>query len=135
MRKRSRPTTKADETPEFQAFWAVWQPYMNQNDGRGSARDEFFRHVEEYGADPQDIVDGAKWFIRSGGQQTKGPDGRPIRLHAQTWLNRRAYEDFAEKERSHQISEAQVPVRQNVVPFVPGQTAFLKEFNARKSGA
>lgn len=96
MRQRARPTTKADETPEFVAFWDTWRARMNRNDGRGSARDEFFRHVEEFGADPQDIVDGAKWFHFNGGN-----DG-DYRVHAQTWLNRRAYEDGGEAWRSYQ---------------------------------
>ena len=93
--KRARPTTKADETPEFKAFCDIWQPHMHRNDGRGAARDEFFRHVEDRGADPQDIVDGAAWFIRSGGQGE-------YKCHAQTWLNRCAYEDSCEKERDYQ---------------------------------
>lgn len=96
MRTRARHVTKADETDEFKAFWAIWQPVMNKNDGRGSARDEFFRHVEEYGVDPHDIVDGARWFVRSGGNKGE------YKLHAQTWLNRMAYEDGCEKEREYQ---------------------------------
>ena len=107
--RRARPTSKADETPEFQAFWAIWQPHMNKHDGRGAARDEFFRHIEERGADPQDIVDGAAWFIRDGGQ-------REFKCHAQTWLNRCAYEDGAEAERKHQ---AKLADRTNVVSMKP----------------
>lgn len=96
MRQRARPTTKADETPQFVEFWEqVWKPVMNPNDGRGAARDEFFRHVEEYGADPRDLIDGARWFVRKGGN-------KDWKLHAATWLNRRAYEDFAEMERAYQ---------------------------------
>lgn len=132
MRSRARPITKADETPEFQAFWKIWQPYMNQNDGRGSARNEFFRRVEEFGADPQDIIDGAAWFIRSGGQQAIGSDGRPIRLHAQTWLARGAYEDACEKERAHQAGQAER--QSNVVKINTPKSAWLREYEAKRSG-
>lgn len=116
-RKRSRPTTKADETPEFVLFWDAWRPRMNANDGRGSARDEFFRHVE-VGADPMDMVDGARWFMRSGGNTGTDQHGRPVRLHAQTWLNRRAYEDGAEQERAHQRRQAEKAAQgNNVMPL------------------
>lgn len=108
--KRARPTSKTDETPEFKAFWDIWQPHMHKNDGRGSARDEFFRHIEERGADPQDIVDGAAWYIRSGGQ------GEKSTCHAQTWLNRCAYEDGADKERQFKARQAD---RTNVVAMKP----------------
>lgn len=124
--KRARPTTKADETPEFQAFWAIWQPHMHKNDGRGAARDEFFRHVEERGADPQDIVDGAAWFIRSGGQGE-------FKCHAQTWLNRCAYEDGAEKERAFKAKQED---RSNVVPISKPisnyRPSFLQKWEAQK---
>lgn len=131
--KRARPTTKADETPEFQAFWAIWQPHMHKNDGRGSARDEFFRHVYERGADPQDIVDGAAWFIRSGGQKEVGYDGKLIKCHAQTWLNRCAYEDGAEKERQFKARQAD---RTNVVSMKPVtnyKPDFLRRYEQKQS--
>lgn len=126
--KRARPMTKADETPEFQAFWAIWQPHMHKNDGRGSARDEFFRHVEVRGADPQDIVDGAAWYIRSGGQ------GEKSTCHAQTWLNRCAYEDGAEKERQYQATLQEraanvVPMRAATSDYKP---KFLREFERKQ---
>lgn len=103
MRTRARPTAKSDETPEFKTFWEeVWRPHMNPNDGRGAARDEFFRHVELYGADPQDLVDGARWFIFQGGNQKRAHDGSLIQQHASSWLNKRAYEDGAEQWREYQ---------------------------------
>lgn len=121
MRARARPTTKADETPEFQAFWAIWRPHMNPNDGRGAARDEFLRHVELYGAEPQDIVDGAAWFIRSGGNQKRASDGGLIQSHASSWLNKRAYEDGCEQERAFQRRQAERQQREtattNVTPI------------------
>lgn len=97
--------TKADETPEFKTFWEeIWLDIMNPNDGRGSARDEFFRHVDE-GADPQDIVDGARWFRFNGGN-------KEFKQHASTWLNKRAYEDGAMLWRKH---VAGISERSNVV--------------------
>lgn len=115
--KKARPTSKADETAEFLAYWAVWQPHMHKNDGRGSARDEFFRQVEELRADPQDIADGAAWYIRNRGPEDWMP-------HAATWLYRRAYEDGAEKEREFRAKLAErqsdqkniVPMRRTEIP-------------------
>lgn len=125
--KKARPTTKADETTEFLAFWECWKPIMHKNDGRGSARDEFFRHVEERGADPQDIVDGARWFVRNGGNAE-------YKLHAQTWLNRRAYEDGAESERAYQASL--IERSENVIQIKPAKkTAFLEQWERERGQA
>ncbi len=130
MRQRAaRTTTKADESPEFVAFWDAWRKVMNKNDGRGSARDEFVRHVEVYGAEPQDIVDGAVWFIRQGGNSE-------FKLHAQTWLNRRAYEDGAEMERSYQaklVERQQQSEQPKVVQMPQKQTAFMREWAKRQA--
>lgn len=96
----SRRTTKADECPAFLRFWDAWRKHMNRNDGRGAARDEFVRHVERYGADADDIADGAMWFLHNGG------NSGDYKVHAQTWLNRRAYEDGAELWRAYQARQA-----------------------------
>lgn len=88
-------TTKADETPEFVAFWDAWRPFMRQTDGRGDARDTFFKHVWA-GVDPRDIVDGAKCFLRT----LKERDYIPL---AASWINKRAYEDLAMQERAYQL--------------------------------
>lgn len=124
---KARPTTKADETPEFVEFWETWRPVMNKNDGRGSARDEFFKHVHQLGADPKDIVDGAKWFVRSGGNSE-------WKLHAQTWLNRRAYEDGAENERAYREKERTRQQRpQNVVAIRSNyKPKFLQDWEGRE---
>lgn len=136
MRARARPTTKADETPEFQAFWTLWRPHMNPNDGRGAARDEFIRHVELYGAAPQDIVDGAAWFIRSGGNQKRASDGGLIQSHASSWLNKRAYEDGCEQERTYQARMAEQAQRvDNVTPIraqLP-ENHFSRQWERRKA--
>lgn len=135
MRARARPTTKADETLEFKTFWEeVWRPHMNPNDGRGAARDEFFRHVELYGADPADLVDGARWFIFQGGNQKRAHDGSLIQQHASSWLNKRAYEDGAEQWRAYQqrLQEQQSNVVQ-IAPRPQGKTLFLQRYEQQKS--
>lgn len=110
---KARPTTKADETAEFVEFWECWRPYARHTDGRGSARDEFCRHVEQYKADPQDLVDGAKWFLLT----MKEGDREFVPLAA-SWLNRRAYEDGAEMWRARQakLNAARSPAP-NVIPI------------------
>lgn len=128
MRTKAKPITMADETPEFKAFWEIWKPIKNTNDGRGSARDEFFRHVEEYGVNPHDIVDGARWYVRNGGNAV-------FKLHAKTWLNRRDYEDGCESERQYQ---ARIQERKdNVVPMAvrPAKSKWLTEYEARQNGS
>jgi hypothetical protein len=85
---------------------------MNRNDGRGAARDEFTRHVERYGVDPADIADGALWFLHKGGNKGE------YKVHAQTWINRRAYEDGADDWRKLQASIAARQTQAgNVVPI------------------
>lgn len=114
MRSKARKTTKADETPEFVEFWdGIWRKHARETDGRGSARDEFFRHVEG-GADPQDILDGARCFIRK--MAAKGFDYIPL---AASWLNKMAYEDLCQDERDHQerVNAAQQRRSENVVPI------------------
>ncbi len=92
-------TTKADETPEFVEMWEAWRPHMHPNDGRGDARMVFCQHVRFLKADPADIRDGAKWFIRN----LKAGQWMP---HCGTWINRCAYEDGAIEERKMQAREA-----------------------------
>lgn len=108
-------TTKADETPEFVEFWNTWKPHARHTDGRGDARDTFVKHCRA-GADPRDIVDGAKYFIRT----MKERDREYIPLAA-SWINKRAYEDMAEAERAIQqrVIERQKAAAPNVVTLQP----------------
>ena len=48
----------------FPEFWATWLPIKRRNDGRGEARATFAKHIK-LGADPQDIIDGASWYVRN----------------------------------------------------------------------
>jgi hypothetical protein len=129
--KAARPVPKSEETPDFIEFWNVWRPHMNQFDGRGDARKWFFHHIRELGADPRDMVDGARWFIRGGGNQGIGQDGKPVRIHAGSWLNKSAYEDGAEQERAYQQRSQERP--QNVVAIRSNyKPKFLQEWEGRE---
>lgn len=111
-------TTKRDETEEFVSFWNLWRPLARHTDGRGDARDTFFQHIRA-GVDPQDIVDGARCFLRTMSER----DREYIPL-ASSWLNKRAYEDLAEQERAHQARVLESERRRaqdmtNVVQITP----------------
>jgi hypothetical protein len=89
---------KSDETPEFKIFWEdIWRAHARHTDGRGLARDAFVKHIRN-GADPQDIIDGARYFFRS----MKDKDREFVPLSA-TWINRMSYEDLAALERAYQL--------------------------------
>lgn len=103
-------------TPEptgFADFWAVWLPMARHTDGRGLARETFRRHVLN-GAEPQDIIDGAKWFIRSMSDR----DRQYVPLSS-TWINREAYLDLCHKERAYQARLAGMEQSANVVSMKP----------------
>ena len=104
-------STKADETDEFREFWDGWRKFARETDGRGDARDCFLKHIRQ-GADPHDIVDGARYFLRT----LKDKAFIPL---AASWMNKRAYEDHAEAEREYQkrLQERSKP-QQNVVQMV-----------------
>lgn len=88
-------STKAHETPEFVEFWELWRKHARDTDGRGDARDTFIEHVSR-GADPADIVAGAKWFLA---HVLRDKDFIPL---AATYLNKRGYEDHAEQYRAYE---------------------------------
>lgn len=104
-------STKAHETPEFVEFWESWRPMSRETDGRGDARDTFLEHVKR-GADPMDIVHGAKWFLRN----LKDRDFIPL---ASSWMNKRSYEDQAEEYRAYEARRQERLRAQsdNVVPI------------------
>lgn len=104
-------STKAHESPEFVEFWESWRPHARETDGRGDARDTFLEHVKR-GANPLDIVDGAKWFLRN----LKDRDFIPL---ASSWMNKRSYEDQAEEYRAYEARRQERLRSQsdNVVPI------------------
>ena len=93
----------AEQEPEgFSQYWAVWLPIARRNDGRGLAREAYRKHILN-GAEPQDIIDGAAWYVRSLTER----DREYVPLSA-TWLNRCAYEDLCLKERAWQARSGNV---------------------------
>lgn len=110
-------TCKANETPEFIAYWNIWQPQSRNTDGRALARETFRKQVLR-GADPQDIVDGAAWFLRNLSERTK--DYVPL---SSTWLNREGWDGLCEKEREYRARMEQASqAQENVVQIRPVQT-------------
>lgn len=87
---------KEQEPEGFPDFWSEWRPFMRKNDGRGEARATYRKHILA-GAEPTDIIDGAKAYLRSLTEREK-----PYIPLAATWLNREAYADWAEHEREYQ---------------------------------
>lgn len=104
--------TKAQEHARFTEFWEdIWRPNMRHTDGRGDARKAFNKHMD-MGADPQEIIDGARGFFRF----MKDDDRKFVPLVA-SWLNKEAYVDWAEREREFQAKKAEREARENVVPI------------------
>lgn len=122
MKPHARPAYKSDETPEFREFWEkIWRPIASEYDGRALARDRFFFHVWFRDANPQDIVDAARYYERNGGNREK-------KLLAANWLDRGRYEDDAERERDFQRRSAELASKpSNITTFPKGQTAFLRQ--------
>lgn len=107
------------ESPEFVEFWTIWKPIRNANDGRLDAKDGFNKMIAA-GADPRDIIDGARWRARN------PPEFRP---HAKTWINKGAWIDDCEREREFQARQSESPKVVNMQAARPaGKSAFLREY-------
>jgi len=91
---------KRPEPEGFPEFWAIWLPIKNRNDGRNYARVTFAKWVKA-GIDPQDIIDGVRFYTRN------LPVDHKYKLHASTWLNRGVWEDDCIKERKFQAMLAE----------------------------
>lgn len=110
--------TKTRQEPEgFADFWSIWRPHARHTDGRGLARDAFTKHVRA-GANPQDIIDGARHFFRT--MKEKDREFVPL---SSTWLNRCSYEDLAEVERAYQLRVG--AGNSNVVRSFPDRAEYI----------
>ena len=92
---------KRPEPEGFPEFWEeIWLPIKRRNDGRADARDGYGKLLKQ-GAEPQDIIDGARWYVRN---LPKGYEYVPL---AKTWMNRGVWEDDCIKERKFQAMLAE----------------------------
>lgn len=87
----------------FIAFWTIWRGHCRKTDGRGKARPAWLQMIGA-GADPQDIIDGAVWYLRNMSER----DAPYIPL-ASSWLRSERWADDCEQERAFQarLAEAQ----------------------------
>lgn len=109
---------------DFHRFWLIWRDKCRKTDGRGKARPAWDQMVEA-GAPPDDIIDGASWFLRNMSER----DAPYIPLAA-SWIRSERWADDCELERTYQqrLQEKQ----SNVVSIGPrGQTAFLKSWGGQ----
>lgn len=101
-----------EAAPEgFETFWAIWRPVMRNTDGKGLAREAYRKQLLR-GADPQDIIDGASWFVRNLSEKTR--DYVPL---SATWLNRETYDGLCDKEREFKDRIESSQAQQNIVPI------------------
>ena len=112
------------EPDGFPEFWSIWRPFARKTDGRGLARETFAKHVRA-GADPQDIINGAAWFLRT----LKERDREFIPLSA-TWMNRGTYEDDCILEAKRIEAIQQPREASNVVEMVPAAPRATEEERA-----
>lgn len=116
---------KLHEPEGFCDFWAAWMPFRRKNDGRGDAREVYRKHILQ-GAEPADIIDGAKAYLRSLTEKE-----RPYIPLAATWLNREAYADFVEEERTYQQRLEAARAKRDVAP--PSNVHILQQPDNRPS--
>lgn len=103
------------EPQGFSDFWAIWRPVMRNTDGKGLAREAYRKQLLR-GTMPEDIIDGASWFIRNLTEKTR--DYVPL---SATWLNRETFDGLCDKERAYQAHLAASLAQENVVQIRPVQ--------------
>jgi len=87
------------QEPEgFLEYWSLWSPFQRASDGRAKARPAYQQMIEA-GADPNDIIAGARWYLRN-----LKPDERPYIPLAASWLRSERWADDCVKEQRFQSS-------------------------------
>jgi hypothetical protein len=115
------------QEPEgFADFWATWRPMMRRTDGRGDARETYRKHILK-GAEPADIIDGARAFLRDIPEKD-----RPYIPLAASWLNKESYLDWCEKERAFQKQLADRAENVVQMPVSNYKPKFLREWERKQ---
>ena len=112
--------------PSFDTFWSLWRKHMRKTDGRGKARPAY-QQMLDMGADPQDIIDGAAWYLRNMTER----DAPYIPL-ASSWLRSERWADDCLLEREFNQRMGAAKQASNVTPLhvgPRGQTKFLRQWN------
>lgn len=124
------------EPQGFPEFWALWSPHKRKTDGRKLARETFAKHVRA-GADPEDIIYGAAWFLRT----MKERDREFIPLSS-TWMNRGSYEDdcILERQRIDGLKQAErkaanTDIQEQPKPDYAARAAQVEQMKAKMRGA
>jgi len=91
-----------EHEPEgFETLWTLWRDHARKTDGRGKARPTYRKWLLE-GAEPQDMIDGARWHIRSLSERDK-----PYINLLSVYLNSERWVDECESERAFQARQAE----------------------------
>lgn len=114
----------------FLELWLLWRDHARKSDGRGKARPTYAKWLQA-GADPADIMDGARWHLRS-----MKPEEKPYIQLLSVYLNSERWADECEKERAFQARQEE---RTNVVQIkaepVRKKSAWLEQYERQKAGA
>ena len=101
------------QEPEgFEALWTLWRKYARKTDGRGKARPTYIKWLQE-GADPADMIDGAKYHLRTMVEKDK-----PYINLLSVYLNSERWVDECQEEREFQARMAE---RENKVVSIKPQ--------------
>ncbi len=92
----------------FTTFWHIWRKHCRKTDGRGKARPAW-QQMMDAGVDPQDIIDGANWYLRNLSER----DAPYIPLAA-SWIRSERWADDCEQERAYQARLAERTERKPV---------------------
>ncbi|WP_173931373.1 hypothetical protein [Chelativorans sp. Marseille-P2723] len=115
----------------FDTFWKLWRGHCRKTDGRGKARPAY-QQMLQLGADPQDIIDGARWYLRNMSDR----DAPYIPL-ASTWLRSERWADDCELERAYQARLQERQSQSNVVSMSASRptkkTRFLEYWERMKA--